>query len=432
EERAVAYYTTAAGRQDPHYAEAMALISNVLSLHTRYEASREAAAIALELLPQSDYWLRMTVSQACEYARPTPDWYSYRAMLLEYLPQIVAHGHQILVANQYAFLAGAESNLGNFTVALEYVRRSFEATDKFLHPERPTFMAIHRARMTVAYHRSSIGEAELYRRQFEKVTKESYSFPSLALALACRALFCYLRADLEQVEPCLRESLRLSPYGVFGISPSVSFMRYVTDNGLMDLRKFLSEQAKTYGETREFKRLTFVSDLALGGGSRIEQLRTVVPAIENERRLDKVQGNLVLALYEEQAGEARAAEQALRQALTWAEPEQITQLFYNDYEYVLPVIERLKETAAPGSFTHRLYVHLSQLATGELSLAKADEQHLLTMRENEVVYLLVAGYTPQETAERLGISKETVRKHIVNAYRKLGVHSRTQLLLKIQ
>jgi DNA-binding CsgD family transcriptional regulator len=374
----------------------------------------------------------MTVSQACEYARPTPDWYSYRAMLLEYLPQIVAHGHQILVANQYAFLAGAESNLGNFTVALEYVRRSFEATDKFLHPERPTFMAIHRARMTVAYHRSSIGEAELYRRQFEKVTKESYSFPSLALALACRALFCYLRADLEQVEPCLRESLRLSPYGVFGISPSVSFMRYVTDNGLMDLRKFLSEQAKTYGETREFKRLTFVSDLALGGGSRIEQLRTVVPAIENERRLDKVQGNLVLALYEEQAGEARAAEQALRQALTWAEPEQITQLFYNDYEYVLPVIERLKETAAPGSFTHRLYVHLSQLATGELSLAKADEQHLLTMRENEVVYLLVAGYTPQETAERLGISKETVRKHIVNAYRKLGVHSRTQLLLKIQ
>jgi DNA-binding CsgD family transcriptional regulator len=49
----------------------------------------------------------------------------------------------------------------------------------------------------------------------------------------------------------------------------------------------------------------------------------------------------------------------------------------------------------------------------------------LTPREREVIALVADGRTNGEVAHALGISPETVRKHLENAYEKLGVHTRT-------
>jgi DNA-binding CsgD family transcriptional regulator len=50
---------------------------------------------------------------------------------------------------------------------------------------------------------------------------------------------------------------------------------------------------------------------------------------------------------------------------------------------------------------------------------------VLTAREREVVAHVAEGRTNSEIAFLLGISAETVRKHLENAYEKLGVHTRT-------
>jgi DNA-binding CsgD family transcriptional regulator len=50
----------------------------------------------------------------------------------------------------------------------------------------------------------------------------------------------------------------------------------------------------------------------------------------------------------------------------------------------------------------------------------------LTDRECEVLTCLVDGLTYAESAERLGISFETVRTHIRNVYRKLHVQNARQ------
>jgi DNA-binding CsgD family transcriptional regulator len=50
---------------------------------------------------------------------------------------------------------------------------------------------------------------------------------------------------------------------------------------------------------------------------------------------------------------------------------------------------------------------------------------LLTPREREVIALVADGRTNGEVAHALGISPETVRKHLENAYERLGVHTRT-------
>jgi DNA-binding CsgD family transcriptional regulator len=49
----------------------------------------------------------------------------------------------------------------------------------------------------------------------------------------------------------------------------------------------------------------------------------------------------------------------------------------------------------------------------------------LTPRERQILGRVAEGRTNAEIAWHLGISPETVRKHLENAYDKLGVHTRT-------
>jgi DNA-binding CsgD family transcriptional regulator len=49
----------------------------------------------------------------------------------------------------------------------------------------------------------------------------------------------------------------------------------------------------------------------------------------------------------------------------------------------------------------------------------------LTPREEEIIAWVGRGLTNKEIGTRLAISPETVRKHLENAYTKLGVHTRT-------
>ena len=69
------------------------------------------------------------------------------------------------------------------------------------------------------------------------------------------------------------------------------------------------------------------------------------------------------------------------------------------------------------------YLHRSQEET-----ALDDPYAFLTNREREVLQLTVEGYTRKQVGERLSISPRTVEKHRSNLMRKLGVHSRAELV----
>ena len=58
------------------------------------------------------------------------------------------------------------------------------------------------------------------------------------------------------------------------------------------------------------------------------------------------------------------------------------------------------------------------------------EQHHLTEREKEILQLLIKGNSYKEIASALFISVETLNSHIKNIYRKLNVHSRSELAAK--
>jgi DNA-binding CsgD family transcriptional regulator len=52
-------------------------------------------------------------------------------------------------------------------------------------------------------------------------------------------------------------------------------------------------------------------------------------------------------------------------------------------------------------------------------------RELLTPREAEILERVAEGRSNTEVAQLLWLSPDTVRKHLENAYEKLGVHTRT-------
>jgi DNA-binding NarL/FixJ family response regulator len=55
------------------------------------------------------------------------------------------------------------------------------------------------------------------------------------------------------------------------------------------------------------------------------------------------------------------------------------------------------------------------------------DEHHLTAREKDILQLLISGNSYKEIASSLRISVETLNSHIKNIYRKLDVHSRSEL-----
>lgn len=72
-----------------------------------------------------------------------------------------------------------------------------------------------------------------------------------------------------------------------------------------------------------------------------------------------------------------------------------------------------------------LFEHLHASGGGSAETAADDK---LTPREVEIISYVRRGFANKQIAEALAIREDTVKKHLRNAYTKLGVHRRTQII----
>lgn len=70
--------------------------------------------------------------------------------------------------------------------------------------------------------------------------------------------------------------------------------------------------------------------------------------------------------------------------------------------------------------------------TKKLTVTEAVEQYSLTKREHTILRMLMQGLESAVICEKLSISANTLKKHILNIYRKLGIKNRVQLFKKIK
>ena len=89
---------------------------------------------------------------------------------------------------------------------------------------------------------------------------------------------------------------------------------------------------------------------------------------------------------------------------------------------LIPAVEQVHAGGAPMSMQiAREVVHYFHRAA-----KPASDVEKLTVRELELLTCLAKGYRYKEIADKLGISMNTVRKHVTHIYEKLHVQSRTE------
>jgi len=131
---------------------------------------------------------------------------------------------------------------------------------------------------------------------------------------------------------------------------------------------------------------------------------------------------------------ARALE-VLEDALVLAAPESHVQVFLNEGP---PMARLLYETVTHGiapDYARRLLAAFpvaepEQAAPLETQAPESDLSEPLSERELQILQLIAEGLTNPEIASRLFLSPHTVKTHSSNIYSKLGVHSRTQAVVR--
>lgn len=158
-------------------------------------------------------------------------------------------------------------------------------------------------------------------------------------------------------------------------------------------------------------------------------LERLANAAEAGMWVDSLIETLILqALGHQRMGRPSAARASLERALELGEPSGYARVFVDEGE---PLRRLLQEVASKGPGGYAARVLRSWGVPERASIVPAAGLPApLTPREIEILQLIAAGMRNQEIADGLFISLPTVKRHVANAYRKLGVTHRTEALAR--
>jgi LuxR family maltose regulon positive regulatory protein len=162
----------------------------------------------------------------------------------------------------------------------------------------------------------------------------------------------------------------------------------------------------------------------------VGRLERLLQAAEAGERTGSVIEILVLqALAHGARGDIPQALGPLERALPLAEQEGFVRIFMDEGEAMRTLLRHAAARGTARSYTWRLlsaFEKPTRSASAPILVAAADLAEPLTVREVEILRLIAAGMRNQEIADQLFISLSTVKRHIANAYGKLGVGHRTE------
>jgi LuxR family maltose regulon positive regulatory protein len=268
--------------------------------------------------------------------------------------------------------------------------------------------------------------------------------------LVARARFQEARGDLAGALDLLEQAERLYQRNPVPDVRPIAALRarvWVAQGRLADALVWARERDLSVdddrGYLREFEHITLarvliarfrgdLEDSSLHPAMRLLE-RLQVAAQEGGRIGSVIEILVQQALAYEANGDIERALVPLRRALTLAEPEGYVSIFVDEGGAMLHLLRQAAARGIASSYTQRLLSAFNAPAHpvsapaqgGAAALAEA-----LTAREVEVLRLIAAGMRNQEIADHLYISLATVKRHIANAYGKLGVGHRTKAVAR--
>ena len=126
------------------------------------------------------------------------------------------------------------------------------------------------------------------------------------------------------------------------------------------------------------------------------------------------------------------AQEALKQALAIAAPDQLLMPFVENGEYICEILAQLRLERQHKNFVALVRTAYATYAENVASMRTAEEQDAplsrLSARELEIAELVASGLLNQGIAEKLYIGVTTVKKTLQNIYAKLGITRRMELM----
>jgi LuxR family maltose regulon positive regulatory protein len=144
------------------------------------------------------------------------------------------------------------------------------------------------------------------------------------------------------------------------------------------------------------------------------------------------------AMAMESLGKERKAEAELKQALDLAQPSGFIRVFVDLGQQLQVILKRLEKRSPNNDYIQRILStfmedqRIKTSSNNQLLSAPGSAQNysvandLLTAREMDVLVLLREPLSNKEIANKLYLSPSTVKRHTINLYGKLGVHSRRE------
>jgi len=138
------------------------------------------------------------------------------------------------------------------------------------------------------------------------------------------------------------------------------------------------------------------------------------------------------ALARHAAGDIEGAMAPLKRALMLAEPQEYVRSFVQEGDAMRELLRHAVAGGIQSAYVRRLLAAFPDAVPRASSVqsTSADLAEPLTPRELEVLRLVAAGLTNQEIADQLVVTLSTVKRHIANAYGKLGVGHRTEAIVR--
>jgi LuxR family maltose regulon positive regulatory protein len=144
---------------------------------------------------------------------------------------------------------------------------------------------------------------------------------------------------------------------------------------------------------------------------------------------------ILQALTLQAKGETGRALDALKSALTLAEPRGFVRIFVDEGPTMIRLLDTALDRGIAPAYVRQLLAAFStdQTVRDDTKAPLTDRAELvelLSERELEVLQLIAKGLTNREIADRLFLSLHTVKVHARNIYGKLDVSNRTQAVAR--
>lgn len=142
------------------------------------------------------------------------------------------------------------------------------------------------------------------------------------------------------------------------------------------------------------------------------------------------EGYILLAIVYKKLGDNKTARDILEQAVKLAKKQKRITIFLNEGSIMKKMLEELENIVGVEEDTYKyiklILEHFNKQEDKELKKL----ENVLSIREADILTLVKEGATNKEIAEKLFISNNTVKTHLLNIYTKLNVHNRTGAVTK--